>query len=190
MSLMFTQTQDQAILAFAIKLAAEVATEKRRYVGRTAIQKIMYFLRVRGVPINYNFDIYHYGPFSEQILWDIDWLLADSVIQDKSKNTDKFSNYAPGNNLTELISLHKEKMQEVESTVQSVVKALIPLSPNDLELIATLDYVYRQEMAKGQTGNLKEQVVSRFREIKKDKFTPELVSRTFDMMAAANLISS
>lgn len=188
MSLMFAQTQDQAILAFTIKEAEQVAAKSGGYVGRTAVQKIMYFLGIRGVPMNYKFDIYHYGPFCEQILWDIDLLLADGVIEEHSKNSEKFSNYTAGPSTEELVSSHEEKIQEIADIVRAVVGTLIPLKPIALELIATLDYVYRQERAKGSAGGLKEKVLSRFQEIKKDKFPSDLVSQTYDSMVSANFI--
>lgn len=187
MSLMFTQTQDQALLAFVIQEAAKVANESKGYVGRTAVQKIMYFLGVRGVSTNYKFDIYHYGPFCEQILWDIDLLMADGVIEDHSQKA-KFSNYVSGGTIDELINIHKQKIDEIQNDVRKVVKTLVPLKPNELELIATLDYIYRQQRATGTKENLKDAVISRFQEVKKDKFPIDLINNTYDAMADAHLV--
>lgn len=190
MSLVFTYNEDQAILAYTIKTAADLAAKSGGYVGRTAVQKIIYFLGVRGVSMNYKFDIYHYGPFCEQILWDIDLLLADNVIKDQSINTEKFSKYTAGLSIEDLIELHKSRITEIADAVHSVVKTLVPLNPQTLELIATLDYVYRQELAKGFKGDLKQKVLSRFLEIKKDKFPAELVSTTYDSLESAHLVRS
>jgi uncharacterized protein len=188
MNLMFTQTQDQALLAFVIQEAAKVANESGKWVGRTAVQKIMYFLGVRGVSTNYKFDIYHYGPFCEQILWDIDLLMADGVIEDKSMNTEKFSNYSHGQSIDELINLHKSRIDAIQNDVREIVRALVPLKPDELELTSTLDFIYRQQRATGTTENLKDAVISRFQQVKKDKFPVELVAGTYDAMVNAHLV--
>lgn len=188
MSLMFTQNRDQALLAYVIKVAADVAEKKKCWVGRTAVQKLMYFLVVRGVDTNYKFDIYQYGPFCEQILWDIDLLLADGVIQDKSSNPEKFSNYTPGQAIDELIQLYSGDLNNHEDVVQELAEAFVPLKPLELELIATLDYIYREQIATGAVENLKDKVVSRFQDIKKDKFSSSVVNQTYDAMVNANLV--
>ena len=187
MGLMFAKSRDQALLALVIEEAAKVAAESDGWVGRTALQKIVYFLGVRGIPTNYKFDIYHYGPFCEQILWDIDLLIADGVIEDSS-TTSKFSNYVPSESLSEITNLHRTIIESMRSDVREVVRALVPLKPAQWELIATLDYVYRQERATGTKGNLKAAVISKFLQIKKEKFPVEEVSKTYDAMVAAHFV--
>ncbi len=190
MSLMFAKTKDQALLALVIREAAKVAQSQGGFVGRTALQKIVYFLTVRGVPTNYKFDIYHYGPFSEKILWDIDLLLADGVIADKSSNSGKFSNYDSGPAIDEIVKMYATEMDAVSKDVKAVVSTLIPLKPNELELIATLDYLYRQQFATGVRDNIKDKVISRFQEFKKDKFPANLISSTYDAMVSARLVNN
>ena len=51
-------------------ILAELARQAR--LGRTALMKILFFLQEsRGVPLNYQFSLYSYGPFDSDVLSDI-----------------------------------------------------------------------------------------------------------------------
>jgi uncharacterized protein YwgA len=42
------------------------------HIGRTALMKYLYFLQVlKGVPLEYNFSLYSYGPFDSDVLADL-----------------------------------------------------------------------------------------------------------------------
>jgi uncharacterized protein YwgA len=77
MSLFLTRTWEHALLAKVVKEATAVAPKEGGYLGRTAIQKIVYFLQVLDVPMRYRFEVCHYGPFCTTILGDLEWLMAD-----------------------------------------------------------------------------------------------------------------
>jgi uncharacterized protein YwgA len=69
MTLQFTGTWEHALLAATAQAAAE--SGDNGYLGRTALQKILYFLQTSGVPMRYRFDIYHYGPYCDRITRDV-----------------------------------------------------------------------------------------------------------------------
>ena len=79
MDLLLTGSRDQALVAMVVEEARQAADVSGGFVGRTALQKVLYFLRCRGVPMGYSFDIYHYGPFCDDVLRDAEWLQADQV---------------------------------------------------------------------------------------------------------------
>lgn len=188
MDLVLTGSRDQALLALVIDEARNAAGEQGGFVGRTAVQKILYFLKTRGVPMSYGFDIYHYGPFCDEVLRDADWLKADGVIRDTSPS-EKYSNYAPGPALEELLDLHRTVLEPYREHVRQTVRALVPLRPEHLELIATLDYLYRWYAASGHAGPWKDHVVSRFLELKGDRFPRAEVERTYDRITEAQLVA-
>jgi uncharacterized protein len=189
MTLLLTGTEDHAVLAMVIKEAQAAAGSRGGFVGRTAVQKIMYFLNAVGVPMNYRFDIYHYGPFCETILRDVEWLIADGVVVDRSNQADKYSNYAPGPAINELLNVHEGALRVVEGKIKSIAGALAKMRPEKLELFATLDYVYRQETASGGSHGRKSAVISRFIEIKKDKFSRVQVEKAYDVMVQAGILT-
>lgn len=188
MSLQLTGTWEHAVLT-AIAQVAAGHTDKG-YLGRTALQKIVYFLQLSGIPMRYRFDIYHYGPFCARISRDVEWLVADGVLRDASFSPEKYSNYRPGDAAEELLRSHVDALQNHQETINKVVQTLLPLDPAHLELLATLDYLYRQIKAGGGSGPWKERVINRFMEVKKDKFQRDNVSAAYDAMVQADLIKS
>jgi uncharacterized protein len=189
MSLFLTKTWEHALLAKVVKEAADVAQKEGGYLGHTAIQKIVYFLQVAKVPMRYGFEVCHYGPFCTTILGDLEWLMADGVIADSSQHPEKYSKYTPGRACAELLARHAEKLKEHEDTVKSTVKALLPLKPDHLELIATLDYAFRDVKATLGKKPPRKKVIARFREFKGDKFKEKEVEDTFDRLVSAGLFT-
>ncbi len=60
------------------------------------------------------------------------------------------------------------------------VRGLLLLQPERLELLATLDYLFRQLKAGGGQGPWKEKVIERFMQVKKEKFAREAVRAAYD----------
>lgn len=185
MVLLFTGTQDQALLAFVIAKAREAACERGGFIGRIAVQKIMYFLKNAGVPMRYRFSIYHYGPFCDEILRDTDLLIADGVIAERSTQTAKYSDYAGGEALEELLSGYENAIKPWEETITRVVCDLAPFNSDKLEATATLDYIYRQLLATGQGQPAKEDIISKFMELKGAKFRRQDVESIYEVMLAS-----
>jgi uncharacterized protein YwgA len=189
MSLPLTGTWEQAVLVATARAAQEAASHAHRgYLGRTALQKILYFLQRAGVPMRYQFDIYHYGPYCDRISRDVEWLVADGVLQDISSSPERYSNYHSTEAARELLQAHAAALQTHQDTINKVVPILLPLDPEHLELLATLDYLYRQITAGGGSGPWKERIIARFMAVKKDRFPRTAVSDAYDSMMHANLI--
>jgi hypothetical protein len=145
----------------------------RRYLGRTAMQKLTYFAKVLDVPIPCAFGIYTYGPYSDTVTFSVESLLADDVLVDQSTKP-KYSNYRTGSNSAGLLSTFG-------------VDALGDFDPGDLELIATLHFVARRQ--RQRTGNLdKGSVVAEFKSIKKNKFVDDEIIRWYNALERAMLI--
>lgn len=187
MSLYLTGSWEHALLAKVVSQAADIAQQEGGYLGRTAIQKIAYFLQVLGVPMGYRFEVCHYGPFCASILGDLEWLLADSAIRDSSTDPGKYSKYVPGPVCNELIEKHATKLKKYEATLTSTVQALLPLKPDHLELIATLDYAFRETKAMAGKKPARQNVIARFREFKGQKFSEVDIAKTYDQLEGAGL---
>jgi len=191
MTLLLADTKDQALLTMVIEEAQKTGADGRGYLGRTALQKIMYFLKVLEVPMSYRFDIHHHGPFCVDILNDAEILIADNVIKDESPDKAKYSDYKTSTSAKELLGKYSEDLDKHRGKVSTIVGAMVPLSPDRLELIATLDYAYRWVRATGGSGPWKKRVMQRFFEIKKDKkdkFPEQEVSQAYDSLVKAGLI--
>jgi len=186
MSLFLTNSKDHALLALVIRYAHEAVREDG-FVGRTALQKIMYFLKVLGVPMKYDFDLYHYGPFCAMILRDVDWLVADKVIKDESGDPHRYSNYTPDEGYEELYQKHKGEIESHMESIRIVAEAFAPMRPEQLELLATLDYLYRKLKASGDEEPYKVKVLDQLEKAKPGKFTVE-APKIYDLMVKIGLL--
>jgi len=185
MSLVLHHRWEHALVAATVEAASKKCPEC--YLGRTAIQKLLYFMNVLGVPMKYTFDIHHFGPFCQSVRDDVEWLLADDVIADKSQET-RYSNYKPGAGWMELEAQYKDKLETYRRIMDDVCNALSDLSPDALELIATLDFSFRWVRARGGRGPWRQAAIEKFKKIKKDKFEDDDIDRWYDALVTAKLI--
>jgi hypothetical protein len=75
-------------------------------------------------------------------------------------------------------------------TIARVVRGLVPLQPDRLELLATLDYLYRQFKGSGGSGPWKDRVMERFLQVKRDTFARQEVMAAYDSMVRADLVEA
>lgn len=180
--------KEHALLTLVVAEAAPLTKSKSSFLGRTAIQKIVYFLQREGVPMRYSFDLYTYGPFCQEVLFDMDDLQAMGAVKDSSTDPSKYSNYIVGEKAKHLLDRYSEFVQSVRPMAKPVVELLAPLKPDTLEAVATLDYVFRYIRARGGHGPWKDRVVDRFQEVKPGRFERSRIEKLYDQMASIKLV--
>jgi hypothetical protein len=171
-------------VAYLVKRYHEVG---KKNLGRTILQKLCYFGKANGVPLPFRFEMYHYGPFCQEIFDVTDNLLVDDVIQDQTR-TQGWSTYVPGPNCDVLLGLAEEELERHRVRLDEVVQTFSSLDPPRMELVSTIHYVHSsyREWHKGRP--LKEQVVQAVLEIKQGKFAEDSVGRVYDIVMAAGLL--
>ncbi|OJU14327.1 MAG: hypothetical protein BGN88_05650 [Clostridiales bacterium 43-6] len=114
-------------------------------LGKTAIMKILFILqKVYKLPMNYEFSIYTYGPYSAEVMEDVDCAAHEDIISvsimpypngitgyaiNESKNIDK---YILGNSL----------VTEYINSINEVTGMFGKKPAKELELDSTIIYVY------------------------------------------------
>jgi uncharacterized protein YwgA len=159
----------------------------RHYLGRTAIQKLVYFTKALGVPVPCSFEIYTYGPYSDTVTFSIDSLMADDVLIDKSTNP-RYSAYRLGKSSEEILSKYDNVIRPHLAAIDSVVGALGTFPPEHLELVATIHFIHHR--LKGISGRSpdKVSVLGEFRRVKGKKFSSEEVESFYEALRRARLI--
>ncbi|MBL8040106.1 MAG: hypothetical protein JNM04_02040, partial [Chthonomonas sp.] len=158
-------------------------------IGRTALQKIPYFLGVRGVPLEYRFDLYHYGPFCQDILYDAGLLESLGAIEDSKGGYKGGSKYKAGANSANLLADHKEVIEKHSSTIDEVIALLAELDATSLEVVATIDYFYRYVSAMELPEPRKDEVLKRFFEAKKQHLDKrDWVGKMYDQMQKIGMV--
>ena len=157
------------------------------FLGRTAMQKLVYFAKALGTPIPCSFEIYTYGPYSDTVTFSVDSMLADDVLADVS-NKPTYSNYRLGENAQEILERYDGQIAPYKKTIDAVVKSLGNFDPNQLELIATLHFIHHRLKQITLNNPSREQVIAEFRRVKKDKFTQADIDSFYDALKGAKLI--
>lgn len=184
MSIVLCNSLDDAIIAYVVKKWSDEKTNIA--LGRTMIQKICYFLKAKGIPLEFKFDIYHYGPYSQELYFRMDELLADGIVFDDSGQKSK-SIYIPGDQIGELLSNHD--ISNYVDDINDIISLFNQFHPTEMELLATIHYL--QTTSTKYFGNppKKEEIIEKVLAIKRDKFSKTLVSRAFDALAKADLFA-
>lgn len=182
-------------LAFSNNLLAAYLTEFVRafqthypngFLGRTAMQKLVYFGKATGVPVPCSFEIYNYGPYSDQVTFKMDGLLADEILADTS-STSKYSNYRLQWRKVPFSPEIEKRIAPHRKQIEMLVKNLGSFRPEQLELIATLHFVHhRLESALGKKPS-QSAVFGEFHKIKGDKFSRAEVSAWYDALKRSGL---
>lgn len=185
MSLLFSNDLLSAYVAEVVKSFNSL--KPSGYLGRTALQKLVYFCKAVGVPIPCSFEIYNFGPYSEEVTRSATALLADEALQDRSK-TGAYSSYMVGANAGEFSKEFLDDVAEYRPIIDSVVQILGPCSPGTLELVATLHFVNAR--LKGISGRrpTKESVIAEFRSIKGNKFSEHDMDQWYLWLETSNLL--
>jgi len=184
-------------LTFSNNLRAAYLTEFVRsfqkhhpngFLGRTAIQKLAYFAQATGVPVPCSFEIYNYGPYSDQVSFAVDGLLADEVWVDTSPNSSRYSNYRLATDKAPFQQALEKKVMPYRDQIERVVKSLGSFRPEQLELIATLHFVHHRLESIQRRKPAQSAVIAEFHRIKGDKFSKGDVTAWYHSLRNAGLV--
>lgn len=135
-------------------------TKKKPGLGKTAMMKYIFLLqKVYKVPLGYDFEIYTYGPYSSEVMEDIDFAKHQDII---SMEMVTYPTGYIGYSLTPSANTEKIIKEESEfiSNYQEPIKKMIALfgnkSAKELELATTIIYLYQTYTANNWACNLRE----------------------------------
>lgn len=185
MSLLFSNDLRSAYVAEVVKSFNSL--KPSGYLGRTALQKLVYFCKAVGVPIPCSFEIYNFGPYSEEVTRSATALLADEALQDLStKGT--YSSYTVGANANEFSKEFLDDVAKYKPNIDSIVQVLGPCNPATLELVATLHFVNARQKGISGSRPAEESAKQEFRSIKGSKFTEEDIDCWYRWLEKSNLL--
>ena len=181
---------DNLLSAFtaAIIRSHQQHVSDRHYLGRTAVQKLVYFAKTLGVPIPSSFEIYTYGPYSDSVTFSVDSMLADDVLKDISTIPQKYSNYRLGPNADEILNAYRSAIEPYRHVIDAVVQSLGNFDPEQLELVATLHFLHHKLKHILRKDPSEQQVLEEFRRVKKNKFGEEEVEAYYNALKTAQLV--
>lgn len=144
---------------------AERMRARRFSFGKTALQKLVYLLQKQfGLNCGYKFTLYTYGPFSSQLLSDLDSVGAFRGVDVRFYGPSGYQ-IDPGP-MSASVRQHAERfIEEYGKQIDEVVATFGKLSAKQLELRATVVYAEHALNGEGKAPALKE-LVSALRDLK------------------------
>ncbi|MFQ3591593.1 MAG: hypothetical protein SNJ82_00170 [Gemmataceae bacterium] len=158
-------------------LAAVIAAHpQRRILGRTRLQKTIKLLQRVGLPTDYRFAVFFYGPYSESIVSDVRLLECLGLVREWPLCI------ADGSAPSYLIEASETAQRGEVERFQPQIRRLQQTDLVVLELAATLD-AYRE------MGSEPAEALERMRHKKASKWTEEREHRALELLADLGLIS-
>lgn len=171
-------------------LIAELAQRlegKSPQFGKTSLQKVVYLLQeLNKVPVGYQFALYTHGPFTAQLLGDLDLVEALGAVQIQYV-TSGYGGYqiSPGSEEKAIRDKAADFLDENEAAIERVVDEFGAYSAKDLELRSTIVYLDRdverskKDLDRGDFVGLVKKVKPRFTEDAIAKALKELENKGY-----------
>jgi uncharacterized protein len=124
---------------------AERLQKKGMNLGKTALQKHVYFLQTLfGIDCGYEFTLYTYGPFSSDLLSDLD--VVDQMGGVDAEYDPSVSGYRiqPGQNAADIKKLAKPFIETASKAIDEVINNFGSFNARELELRATIVYAEKE----------------------------------------------
>ena len=153
---------------------------QRPAIGKTAMMKCTYFLQeIEKVPLNYSFEIYTYGPYSSEVMEEIDFARQLGLLDIE------WEVYPNGMHGYAISALH-EATTPYDKQIESVVKEFGSKTAKELELLSTVLFVQRA-YKENKWGKDKSSICASVREIK-PRFSMEEIADGYEFMKSRNYI--
>jgi uncharacterized protein len=167
-----------------LRIAAIVALTQgvQAKLGKTQVQKLVYFAQDAGLPLQYKYEIYHYGPYSFQLSRDLSSLDALGVLNIESD--------PHGFGFDISIGKFAEKFKlsaKYQKKVEKVVNQFGFNNAAQLEVKATIHFVYSVIKKKVPPGKIRSEVIQKVGALK-PRFTKDFIKNCYSELEQASWI--
>jgi uncharacterized protein len=120
--------------------------------SRKRLQKVVYLLQEAGCPLQADYTLHHYGPYSQELARLTDEMVRSSLLEENSETTSfgvQYSYRLPEKTRRKLNEYERSPQSRdslgIMASFQKKAKSLIDAELKDLEIAATLVYFHRQD---------------------------------------------
>jgi uncharacterized protein len=131
-----------------LAVLVEKMDERNFTLGKTALQKLIYLLKMLfDSGVDYDYELYIYGPYSRELASDFEYLVAVDVIDSKFKNNDDYGGYKirPGRKVKAAVEKAEGFIKANSENLDRVIDKFGKMTARELELKATILYLNREE---------------------------------------------
>lgn len=146
--------------------------------GRVQLQKLIYFCKVYGTAVDASYKLYIYGPYSQQVADALQEGVMDDIfheIKGLILRGTEFERYIADINDRAPLDTRQEKI------IHAVLDTFGEMSTEQLEILATTFFVYRQQSSLFGTAD-KASVLDKVRRAKSSRFTEAQIVKSYSEM--------
>ncbi|MHB1461517.1 MAG: hypothetical protein ACYC1M_09575 [Armatimonadota bacterium] len=172
-------------------LISEMADElqgKSAQFGKTVLEKMVYLLQVLyGVDCGYDYSLYTYGPFCQELLGDLDYVesLGGVMI-----SHGVFGGYdiKPGAKKDTIVKLGREFIEKHQACLHKVIDKFGSYSAKELELRSTIVYADRDIIRSSKNDMSRSEFIQLVQQIK-SHFDLEQIGEACDQLVVNGFIT-
>jgi uncharacterized protein YwgA len=167
-----------------LRVAAIVALVQNAQtrLGKTQVQKLVYFAQDCGIPLNYKYEIYHYGPYSFELSHDIGSLDSLGVLS--------VANEPSGYGFDISVGRFAEKFKlepKYQKKIEKVIGQFGLNTAAQLEVKATIHFVHSVVKKKASSSKTKSEVVQKVLALK-PRFAEDFVRNCYSDLERAHWV--
>ena len=176
----------QERLAFITEIA-----RRNSGIGKTGMMKFLYILQaVYKVPLEYDFEIYTYGPYCQTVMSDIEYAEFTDYIKVSPKSYPNGMNKSqinPGDQSDQILEKDAEILFKYKEEIDKIVNFFGSKTAKELELYSTTVYV-TLSFENNHWGNSKSEICRSVQEIK-PHFSEEEILAAYDDLVSNHFLS-
>lgn len=176
---------------FRLAVLSTLVKEAPQKPGRTALMKFAYLLQtVKGVPLDYRFELFNYGPYDSTVLSDLSQAVILKAIKSETVYYSSGYGYAYSTNERGHSALCKNVANELvkyHGDIEWVLNEFGGASASRLELVSTITFAEREMRRKHQERS-PDELCRRVKRIK-PHFSDASITGTINELAQKTLIS-
>ncbi|SRR5713101_4497115 len=161
--------QKELRVAVIVALAQSAQTR----LGKTQVQKLVYFAQNSAVPLEYGYEIYHYGPYSFDLARELGSLDALGVLNVESDPNGFGFDISVGK-FAEKFKLEAKYQRKIEKVIDQFGRD----TAAQLEVKATIHFVYSVIKKRIPSGKIKAEVIKKVGALK-PRFTEVFIRNCY-----------
>ncbi|MFZ0773519.1 MAG: hypothetical protein WCA49_08580 [Candidatus Sulfotelmatobacter sp.] len=170
--------QKELRIASIVELVQNAPTR----LGKTQVQKLVYFAQQCGIPLDYKYEIYHYGPYSFELSHEMGSLDSLGVLNIQS-DPNGFGFDISAGKFAQRFKLEPKYQRKIEKILDHFGRN----TPAELEVKATVHFVNSIVRRKISSGKARSEVVQKVHALK-PRFTEDFIKRCYSDLERANWI--
>lgn len=173
--------------ALIAELAQRLESTSRQF-GKTSLQKMIYLLQeLNEVPTNYQFSLYTHGPFTAQLLGDLDLVEALGAVKVQYV-VSGYGGYqiSPGSEWKVIRDKDAQFLKENKDAIDRVVDEFGAFSAKDLELRSTIVYLDR-DVKRSKKDLDRDNFIGLVKNVK-PRFTEDAIAQALEELEKNNYV--